>query len=284
MTEPDVDASTTETVIAVSDAASTEGGPIVTSESEQVRVEDDGSVTRRLDRVEQPVGRRRPYLVPALLVILLIALGAILAAWYLTRTDTATVPAVEGLVLSDAVTRVQDEGFKTEIITQPSDAPTGTVFRQVPTPGTELDDGSTVQLYSSGGPTEVTVPNAVGVSETEARDRLAAVGLTATVVEVPSDDVAIGDVIAQSPAAGTQVAKGEAVRLNVSTGSAVTTVPNLVGTTQTDAQAQLQAAGLKANIVPVPSPEPTGTVVAQNPSSGQAPRGSAVRLNVSSGQ
>ena len=190
---------------------------------------------------------------------------------------------MEGLALNDAVSRVEQEGFKTDIISEPNEAQPGIVFRQNPSGGTDFDDGSTVQLFSSKGPADVTIPNTVGVTETEARDRLAAVGLTANVVEVFSEDQPSGEVIAQSPAAGSQAAKGTAVRLNVSKGSGLTTIPSLVGTTQSDAEAQLQTAGLKANVVPVPSQEPSGIVVAQNPTSGQARKGSAVRLNVSTG-
>ena len=53
---------------------------------------------------------------------------------------------------------------------------------RAPSGGTEADKGSTVQLFVSKGAEEVTVPNTVGVSETDARDRLAAAGLTANVV------------------------------------------------------------------------------------------------------
>lgn len=262
-----------------------EVGPRVVTEHERVRVEDDGSVTRRVDRVEQdPVVRRtrRPNVAVALLVILALALGGIAAAWYLTQSNTKTVPAVEGLALDDAVSRLQDDGFKADIVSQPNPAPQGTVFRQTPTAGSEEDEGSTVQLLASKGPATVTIPNAVGVAEVEARDRVAAAGLQVSVFRVFSEQPE-GNVVAQSPAAGGKAAKGSAIRLNVSKGSGVTTIPSVVGTTQADAQAQLQAAGLKANVVPVPSQEVAGTVVAQNPVSGQAQKGSAVRLNVSTG-
>lgn len=262
-----------------------EVGPRVVTEHERVRVEDDGSVTRRVDRVEQdPVVRRtrRSSLVPALLIILALALGGIAAAWYFTQSTTKTVPAVEGLALDNAVARIQDEGFKADIVSEPNPAPQGTVFRQNPTAGTKRDKGSTVQLLSSKGPATVAIPNAVGVPEAEARDRMAAAGLRVTVFRVFSEQPE-GNVVAQSPAAGGKTAKGSAVRLNVSKGSGVTTIPSVVGTTQADAQAQLASAGLKANIVPVPSTDPAGTVVAQNPVSGQAQKGSSVRLNVSTG-
>ena len=73
------------------------------------------------------------------------------------------------------------------------------------------------------------------------------------------------------------------MRINVSKGSGLVDVPTLVGLQQADAQAQLADLGLEANVFRVPSSEPAGTVVAQNPVGGQAQVGSAVRLNVSTG-
>ena len=131
---------------------------------------------------------------------------------------------------------MQDEGFKSDIVSEPNDAQEGTVFRQSPDGGTEHDEGSTVQLLVSKGAVEVTVPNAVGVSETDARDRLAAVGLKANVVGVFAD-ADPGEVVAQAPAAGESAAKGSTVRLNVSKGSKLVTVPSVVGSTEADANA-----------------------------------------------
>jgi serine/threonine-protein kinase len=257
--------------------------PTVVTENERVALEPDGSVSRQAERVEYaPERRRRNGLVPALLIILAIALAAIAAAWYFSRSDTATVPSVVGLPLDSAVTRLEDDGFKADIVSQPNQAAQGTVFHQSPSANTEQDKGSDVQLLVSKGPTEVTVPNAVGVSETEARDRLAAAGLKANVVKVFSD-AEIGQVVAQDPAAGGRVAQGTEVRLNVSKGTSEVEVPSVVGTSQADATAQVKAAGLVANVVSVPSDQPAGTVVAQNPTGGQANRGSTVRLNVSKG-
>ena len=128
--------------------------PRIVTENERVRVEDDGTVNRRVDRVEQdPVVRRRSSgLVPALLIILALALGVIAAAWYFSKSDTKEVPSVVGLPLDTAVSRVQDEGFKSDIVSEPNDAQEGTVFRQSPDGGTEHDEGSTVQLLVSKGP------------------------------------------------------------------------------------------------------------------------------------
>jgi eukaryotic-like serine/threonine-protein kinase len=247
----------------------------------------DGTLERRLDRVEHaPVRRRRRIydFGPALLLILVLALGAIAAAWYFTRSDERPVSDVVGLQTDAAVSRLQDDGFKADISReQDSTRPEGVVIRQSPSAGTDLEEGSTVAVVASSGPGLVAVPNAVGIAEADARDRLADAGFRVTVVEVFSDEPD-GTVVAQDPAAGEELAAGTSVRLNVSKGARSVTVPSVVGQQAVDAQQLLTNAGLKANIVDVPSIEPAGTVVAQNPRGGEAPSGSAVRLNVSNGE
>ena len=89
--------------------------------------------------------------------------------------------------------------------------------------------------------------------------------------------------VAQSPAAGEKVARGATVRINVSKGSATANVPSEVGQTSDVAQRELADKGFKPAVVQVPSDQPAGTVVAQSPSGGQAPKGSRVQLNVSKG-
>lgn len=134
----------------------------------------------------------------------------------------------------------------------------------------------------SKGPATVEVPNAVGLAEQEARDRLASAGLQVNVFEVFSDE-RDGIVVAQHPQAGEKVDKSETVRLNVSKGSGLVEVPSLVGQTRADAEAGLGHLGLEADVVEVPSAQPAGVVVAQHPNGGKVQKGSAVRLNISSG-
>jgi beta-lactam-binding protein with PASTA domain len=58
-------------------------------------------------------------------------------------------------------------------------------------------------------------------------------------------------------------------------------VPDVVGTTSSEATATLRAAGFDANVVSVPSEAPAGQVVAQAPAAGEeATEGSVVRINV----
>jgi serine/threonine-protein kinase len=251
-------------------------------ESETVRRRPDGSIERDVVREERRRRMSGDRIALLLVLLALLAAAAIGAWWYFTRSDTTTVPTVEGLTLDRAVTRLEDENLKSDIVTQENDAASGTVFRQDPSPGTEVDEGSTVQLLVSGGPKSAPVPNAVGLPESQARDRLVAAGFQVQSREVFAEDEP-GTVVAQDPAAGADAQDGATVTINVSKGSAQVDVPNVVGMNRSEAESEIEAAKLVANSVVVPSEQPEGTVVAQNPTGGQLRQGETVRINVSQG-
>jgi serine/threonine-protein kinase len=254
----------------------------VVRETETVRSRDDGVIERDTVREEHRRRSRSGQVWIEVAILALLAAAAAGAWWYFTQTDTTQVPAVEGMRLDQAVNTLQDEGLKADIVTRESDAPEGTVAQQDPGAGTEVDDGSTVELVVSGGPATQPVPNAVGLDEAAARDRLVAAGFEVTSRDVFSDE-APGTVVSQDPAAGADAAKGSRVGIAVSKGTGMVTVPNVVGMPRAEAEAQLSTAKLEANVVEVPSTQPAGTVVAQNPVGGQAREGSTVRLNVAQG-
>ena len=65
------------------------------------------------------------------------------------------------------------------------------------------------------------------------------------------------------------------------TQAAERTVPDVVGTTSSEATATLREAGFDVNLVSVPSDRPAGTVVAQSPAAGSTEtEGTTVRINV----
>jgi serine/threonine-protein kinase len=91
-------------------------------------------------------------------------------------------------------------------------------------------------------------------------------------------------VIAESPAAGSEVVRNSIVTLTVSKGAEEVTVPDLVGSSEDDARSALRSAGLLASVFRVTSAQPTGTVIAQDPKAGErVAKGAKVRLNVSKG-
>ncbi len=253
----------------------------VVHQEERTRVLPDGTVVRDGVRVEQRASTRArlPWILIALLAAILIA-GA--AVWYFTRASTKAVPAVVGLRIDDAVTRLQGDGFKAQIVRQANARQAGTVFGQNPATGSKADSGSTVRLLVSRGPSSSTVLNAVGLPQSDARGKLVAAGFAVTTAQVFSDQPA-GTVVAQDPAAGERVSPGAKVRLNVSKGSGEVDVPSEIGSTVDQAQSDLTAQGFKSAVARVASDQPLDTVVAQSPSAGKARKGSTVRLSVSEG-
>ena len=112
---------------------------------------------------------------------------------------------------------LQDRDFKTHIVNQPHPEHRGTVFREIPPAGTRLAKGSTIQVLASTGPTTVAVPNAVGLTEATSRARLVAAGFKVTQNRIFSDQQP-GNIVAQSPTAGSKVGKGSTVRINARRG------------------------------------------------------------------
>jgi len=242
-------------------------------------------------RAQPPPPPPQRELWPWLLALLAIVLAGIAALWLLSRdggddgdaADRVAVPAVVRLTEADARDRLQQRGFQVEVETAANEAPQGIVFAQTPGAGRTLPDGATVTIHVSEGPGTTAVPNVVGLPEPQALERLQAAELEAEREQVFSEEPQ-GIVVAQEPAAGEDAQPGSAVRIQVSQGSGRVEVPDVVGLLRAEAEAALAEQDLAANVVEVPSREPAGTVVAQNPAGGaEATRGDRVRLNVSRG-
>jgi eukaryotic-like serine/threonine-protein kinase len=152
-----------------------------------------------------------PEIWPWLLLLLLLAIGGLFAAYFLIRDDkkgsasAVTVPAVVGLKQSNAVKQLGGRGLVPQLETGPSKFPAGTVFAQDPEAGTSLNRGSLVKLSVSSA-AQILVPNVVGSRTSVAVSRLKAAGLQSQVTT--PGKAAAGVVVKQTPVAGTRVAKG----------------------------------------------------------------------------
>jgi beta-lactam-binding protein with PASTA domain len=134
---------------------------------------------------------------------------------------------------------------------------------------------------------QVDVPNVVGDTQAAAETAITGAELVVgTVTTESSSTVASGDVISESPSAGTSVSSGSAVNLVVSTGSAQVSVPNVVGDTQAAATTAITGAGLVVGTVTAASSSTvaSGNVISESPGAGNSVNsGSAVNLVVSAG-
>jgi eukaryotic-like serine/threonine-protein kinase len=158
------------------------------------------------------------------------------------------VPAVENLPEKVALAQLQKAGFKVDINEAPSDTvKKGLVISTTPPGGTQLKEGERVRMDVSSGVATFAAPNVLGLDQDTAEQTLQDKGLVPVVQRVESDQPS-GNVIQQSPAAGTKVSKGDRVTITVSTGPAAVSAPDVVGLTQSDARGELQTAGLNVQV------------------------------------
>ncbi len=136
--------------------------------------------------------------------------------------DRLVVPNVGGMTFRDAQVRLGN--FRVQRRERPSTAPFGRVVEQVPQPSTRAALGSVVTLVVSSGPARAAapaietfeLPNVIGRSYADASGALSEFKVAR--IEKASDAPS-GQILAQDPAAGTSLAPGSAVGLQVSDGS-----------------------------------------------------------------
>ena len=219
----------------------------------------------------------------------LVAPGSAVAIVVSTGTDTtATVPDVVGKTQAEAVAAIQAANLTATVTFEKSfTVPAGRVISQNPVGGIKVAPGSAVAIViSTGTDTTATVPDVVGKTQAEAVAAIQAANLTATVTFDKSFTVPAGRVISQNPVGGIKVAPGSAVAIVISTGTDTTaTVPDVVGKTQAEAIAAIQAASLTVTVTfETSTTVPAGRVISQNPVGGvKVAPGSEVAIVVSSG-
>jgi eukaryotic-like serine/threonine-protein kinase len=116
----------------------------------------------------------------------------------------------------------------------------------------------------------VTVPNVVGLTASEATQTLQNEHLTVGSSTVKTSNTTKGNVLSTDPASGASVSKNSAVDLVVSGGPNIPTVavPTVTGKQLTQAIQTLQGANLGYTIKDVTSNQPVGTVLSQDPLGG----------------
>jgi eukaryotic-like serine/threonine-protein kinase len=193
------------------------------------------------------------------------------------------VPRLVGSTYEEAVDALTELGLEPQRVEVFSQKPIGEVTGQDPPAGEIVDEGSQVEVRVSKGVRQVGVPDVLGQSESSATAELEAAGFEVSTTEAPSDSVPEGLVSAQSPSAGTEVAKGSTVTITISTGPELVDVPDVIGEDVATARAMIRDAGLRPSTVfqDVDDPAQDGEVLDQDPSgTSQASPGSTVTILV----
>jgi serine/threonine-protein kinase len=244
-------------------------------------------VMSRTDMFEsEPVDDNRGlrYALIALLLLALVGIGAFLLANTLFGGgEPVNVPDIIGMEENEARAELRDVGLEAETQRGPSRRKEEIVFKTDPEEGAEVDEGSTVIIFVSTGPREVPMPNVIGLPLPEAREEIEEAGLeVGDITRTPSEEPE-GEVIDTSHPAGELVQTGTEITLEVSSGPQLV-APNVVGMTEEEAIATLQAEGLEADVVDVASDEEAGIVTAQEPGAGvPVEEGDVVQISVSEG-
>jgi len=135
---------------------------------------------------------------------------------------------------------------------------------------------------------EFPLPNVVGTSITDAGATFEKVGIEIEIAgQEPTPDLPEGTVIAQTPAAGSMVKRGRRVKLMISAGQEMVTVPPMVGFSQRQAGLRLKETGLKTgtfNWAVDDSMQFANVLVYSVPSEGSlVPKGTRINLFFSRG-
>jgi serine/threonine-protein kinase len=196
---------------------------------------------------------------------------------------SGSVPATAGLDAEEAEEKLEAAEFEVVVSNVNSDSvEEGLVVHSEPSAGQSATHGSTVTIFVSRGPKLAKVPVLVGTELRVAVQQIRGRGLVPSVSEEESGSP-VGQVIRQSPSAGSQVEPGSAVAIVVSSGKKKTKVPNLIGQLRREAVEEARAAGLTPTVEEEETDDTSqiGVVIEQLPAPGsQVAPGAAVTIVV----
>ncbi len=247
------------------------------------------------DLVDVPDRRRRW---PILVLLVLLLAGAAVA---LLNRDLAPEGLTEvfapvthpmgtfvGLPIEQVQQDIDLNNWVAEIsYTRQDGSEVGEVLSQAPEPGTEWEEGLSVQVVVSQGPELRIVPELVSLELAAARGALAEVKLEiGEITTTFSEDIPVDVVLSASVAAGTELESGQTIDLEISGGPEPRLVPALAGSTYETAEATLAGLGLVAERIEDFSVDVAeGQVIAITPDPGASvPRGFVVSVLVSKGR
>ncbi|MFD6390196.1 Stk1 family PASTA domain-containing Ser/Thr kinase [Nocardia sp. NPDC060259] len=205
-----------------------------------------------------------------------------------SKPGQVAVPDVSGQPSQQAQTALQNAGFKVAVLQKPDGKVTpGNVIATQPLGGSRIDEGSTVTLQVSTGPSQVQVPRLAGLTQAEAEQKLNSIGLqlNPNVARKASSTAETDKVISQEPSAGVRVDIDQPIVVTIGSGPEQIRVPTVVGQDIAVAQPNLvDSAGFKVEIQEVKSTAPRGQVLSTNPAGGStAEKGSTITVQVSAG-
>ncbi len=200
----------------------------------------------------------------ALGVIAILAICA-LVTYNMQLWGGKIIPEVYGLTQSEAVTKVKNAGFETEIEQVPSDEIEGIVVGVDPQEGSRADAGSTVKIKISKARI---IPNVVGMSLDEAKAKFEENGFTNIEAVTEKSDESENSVIKMSPEPNTRSKADAKITITVADPYRVPATDNM---TKDQAIQAIKDSGFDAEVVEQYNENlAEGNVISTNPAAGTA--------------
>jgi serine/threonine-protein kinase len=177
-------------------------------------------------------------------VFSLLIIGAIIFNAFMTVPEVE-VPDVIGLSYDEAVKVIEEAGL--EVVKQTennSEVEKDYIISQTPKAEKVVKEGSEVTLVVSLGTEKVNVPDIIGMTEADGKEALDEANLKVKTVREYNNDYEAGIIYDVSPAVDTELDVNTEITIYISEGSNIVEVPDLVGTTETEAQNAIINAGL----------------------------------------
>ena len=182
--------------------------------------------------------------------------------------EQVTVPTLTGKTRAAAEKALTDLGLTPAVTTAYSETVAkDNVIAQSKTAGSKADRGSTVTITVSLGREQITMPDFVGKTRSQAEALISQYKLTNVSWKSAENDADKDTIYNQSVKAGTKADPGAALTLYVSLGSA-SKVPDVVGMDEATASAILRGRGYAVSVVYRTSS--TTGVLSNSPAAGQS--------------
>ena len=142
--------------------------------------------------------------------------------------DLVVVPKLVGLTEAEAKKELEKAGLKAGQAKKRTTTGTtpGIILEQSVAAGKKLDRGSAVDYFVAAAPTTIAMPNLIGLTAEQARDKLAPLGFADPTSTTEASTKPIGEVVGQDPQPGDQIdPTKQVVTIFVSDGPGTSTVP-----------------------------------------------------------
>jgi serine/threonine-protein kinase len=201
------------------------------------------------------------------------------------EATSLSVPSVVGKSLSEAQRALAAAGFdvaKIVVTTRDDDkAERDVVLEQVPAANSKVPGDQQIQLVVAKGVGDITLPNVAGKTCDEAIVLLKAAGVKENkiVCELVADDTVPDTKAIKTEPAGS-VTTAQTVKVLISTGKPLVTVPSVVNLTQGAAESSIVGAGLVPQVVFSTAAGPQVVISQSLPAGAQARKGDVVTITV----